>query len=220
MSDFFPLSIGADRVRPITPEYGLLRGECWTTVPLPPPSRSIKPAIYGHFLEQTGSRPTFKPPRHDHDQKATQLVGDVAEAAVLSARYTDHVKWLQHERVLAPIAPGDLKTAGEAEKVLDCIEMAVQTGSVAGLALGNAHDQPTRALHRPSGAATLVIRRRHHRIDAPRRHLFHRARRNVVRLEILTLVGLQLVEADAEAICEAVRRSHLWKLRFPRHKLA
>jgi len=37
MSDFFPLSIEADRVRPITPEYGLLRGECWTTVPLPPP---------------------------------------------------------------------------------------------------------------------------------------------------------------------------------------
>jgi len=25
MSDFFPLSIEADRVRPITPEYGLLR---------------------------------------------------------------------------------------------------------------------------------------------------------------------------------------------------
>src|SRR5262249_46319684 len=61
MSDFFPLSIEADRVRPITPEYGLLRGECWTTVPLPPPSRSIKPAIYGHFLEQTGILPTFKP---------------------------------------------------------------------------------------------------------------------------------------------------------------
>ena len=39
MSDFFPLSIEADRVRPVTPEYGLLRGECWTTVPLPPPSR-------------------------------------------------------------------------------------------------------------------------------------------------------------------------------------
>jgi len=38
MSDFFPLSIEADRVRPITPEYGLLRGECWTTVPLPPPA--------------------------------------------------------------------------------------------------------------------------------------------------------------------------------------
>src|SRR5262245_52286075 len=37
MSDFFPLSIEVDRVRPITPEYGLLRGECWTTVPLPPP---------------------------------------------------------------------------------------------------------------------------------------------------------------------------------------
>jgi len=66
MSDFFPLSIEADRVRPITPEYGLLRGECWTTVPLPPPSRSIKPAIYGHFLEQTGSRPTFKPPISRH----------------------------------------------------------------------------------------------------------------------------------------------------------
>jgi len=31
MSDFFPLSIEADRLRPITPEYGVLRGECWTT---------------------------------------------------------------------------------------------------------------------------------------------------------------------------------------------
>src|SRR5262245_3347389 len=40
MSDFFPLSIEADRIRPITPEYGLLRGECWTTVPLPPPTDS------------------------------------------------------------------------------------------------------------------------------------------------------------------------------------
>ena len=74
--------------------------------------------------------------RHDHDQQATQFVGDVAEAAVLSARYSDHVKWLQYERVLAPIAPGDLETAGEAEKVLDRIEMAVKPGSVAGLALG------------------------------------------------------------------------------------
>jgi hypothetical protein len=42
--------------------------------------------------------------------------------------------------VLAPIAPGDLETAGEAEKVLNRIEMAVQAGSVAGLALGNADD--------------------------------------------------------------------------------
>src|SRR5262249_38540253 len=109
---------------------------------------------------------------------------------VLSARHGDHVEWLQHERVLAPIAPGDLKTAGEAEKVLDRIEMAVQTGSVAGLALGNADDQATRALHGRPSAATLVIGRPHHRIDAPRRHLFHRARRNVVRLEILTLAGL------------------------------
>src|SRR6516164_4876306 len=147
--------------------------------------------------------------RHDHDQKATQLVGDVAEAAVLSARYSDHVKWLQLERVLAPITPCDLKTAGEAEKVLDRIEMAVQTGSVAGLALGNAHDQPTRALHRRSGAATLVIRRRHHRIDATRRHLFHRAGRNVVRLEILTLVGLQFVEAG-EAGFHLLGSERLW----------
>src|SRR5262245_30077055 len=72
--------------------------------------------------------------------------------------------------------------------------MAVKPGSVAGLALGDADDQATRALDRCSGAATLVIRWRHHRIDPTRRHLFHRARRNVVRLEILTLVGLQLVE--------------------------
>src|SRR5262249_58559836 len=43
MSDFFPLSIEADRVRPITPEYGLLRGECWTTVPLPPPAGLFVP---------------------------------------------------------------------------------------------------------------------------------------------------------------------------------
>src|SRR5262249_61174530 len=83
--------------------------------------------------------------RHDHDQQATQFVGDVAEAAVLAARHSDHVKWLQHERVLAPIAPSDLETAGEAEKVFDRIEMAVQAGSVAGLAFGDADDQATRA---------------------------------------------------------------------------
>src|SRR5262245_65115749 len=53
--------------------------------------------------------------RYDHDQQATRFVGEVAEAAVLAARHSDHVKWLQHERVLAPIAPGDLETAGEAE---------------------------------------------------------------------------------------------------------
>src|SRR5262249_10915942 len=59
--DFFPLSIEADRVRPITPEYGLLRGECWTTVPLPPPSRSIKPAIYGHSLNRPAAVPHLSP---------------------------------------------------------------------------------------------------------------------------------------------------------------
>jgi len=42
MSDFFPLSIEADRVRPIAPEYGLLRGECWTTVPLPPAAEELE----------------------------------------------------------------------------------------------------------------------------------------------------------------------------------
>jgi hypothetical protein len=74
------------------------------------------------------------------------------------------------------------------------IEMSMQAGSVARLAFGDADDQATRALDRRPGAATLVIRRHHHRVDATRRHLFHRTRRNVVRLEILALVGLQLVE--------------------------
>src|SRR5262249_17486163 len=46
-------------------------------------------------------------------RRRAQFVGDVAEAAVLSARHGDHVKWLQHEPVLASIAPGDLETAGE-----------------------------------------------------------------------------------------------------------
>src|SRR5262249_41114875 len=130
-------------------------------------------------------------------------------AAVLSARHGDHVEWLQHEPVLAPVAPGDLETAGEAEKVLDRIEMAVKPGPVAGLALGNADDQATGALDRRPGAPTLVIRRRHHRIDATRRHLFHRAGRNVVRLEILTLVGLQLVEAG-DAGFHLLRSERLW----------
>jgi hypothetical protein len=43
--------------------------------------------------------------------------------------------------VLAPIAPRDLEAAGEAEKVLDGIEMAVKPGSVAGLALEPSVDQ-------------------------------------------------------------------------------
>src|SRR5262249_18402586 len=96
---------------------------------------------------------------------------------------------------LASIAPGDLETAGEAEKVFDRIEMSMQAGSVARLAFGDADDQAARALDRRPGAATLVIRRRHHRVDATRRHLFHRTRRNLVRLEILALVGLQLIES-------------------------
>src|SRR5262245_66634661 len=94
------------------------------------------------------------------------------ETAVLAARHSDHVKWLQHERVLAPIAPADLETAGEAEKVFDRIEMAVQAGSVAGLAFGDADDQATPALDRHPSAATLLSRPRHHRIDATPRHLF------------------------------------------------
>jgi hypothetical protein len=67
MSDLFPLSIEADRVRPITPEYGLLRGERWTTVPLPPAiaprrnfsdpntacTRTLKsPSIYSSVLDR------------------------------------------------------------------------------------------------------------------------------------------------------------------------
>ena len=98
--------------------------------------------------------------------------------------------------MVAPIAPCDLEPAREAEKVLDRVEMAVQAGSIAGFALGNAHDQTTRALDRRPGAATLVIRRRHHRIDPACRYFFHRARRNLVRLEILSLIGLQLVESS------------------------
>src|SRR5262249_1778472 len=112
------------------------------------------------------------------------------------ARHGDHVQRLEHERVLAAIAPRDLEAAGQAEKALDRVEMAVQAGTIAGLALSNADDQAARALDRRAGAATLVIRRRHHRIDFTRRHFFHRARRNVVRLEILRLVGLKLVESS------------------------
>src|SRR6266496_1112016 len=72
--------------------------------------------------------------------------------------------------------------------------MAMQAGTIACLALGDADDQAARALDRSAGAATLIIRRRHDRIDAPRCYLFHRAGWNAERLEILTLVGLQLVE--------------------------
>src|SRR5262245_46277760 len=72
--------------------------------------------------------------------------------------------------------------------------MAMQAGTIAGLALRDADDQAPRALDRRAGAATLIIRRRHDRIDAPCRYLFHRAGWNAVGLEILALVGLQLVE--------------------------
>src|SRR5260221_10786141 len=90
--------------------------------------------------------------RHDHDQQATQFVGDVAEAAVLAARHSDHVQRLEHERVLAPIAPCDLEPAAEAEKALDRIEMAVQARSISGLAPGNGDDQAPRALYPRPGA--------------------------------------------------------------------
>src|SRR5262249_14330867 len=56
---------------------------------------------------------------------------------------------------------------------------------------------------RPRGPLTgapalrpLVIRRSHHRIDPTCRYFFHCARRNVVRLKILSLVGLELVESS------------------------
>src|SRR5262249_21648284 len=74
--------------------------------------------------------------------------------------------------------------------------MAVQARSIPGLALGYADDQTTRALDRRPGATTLVIRRSHHRIDPTCRYFFHCARRNVVRLKILSLVGLELVESS------------------------
>ena len=77
--------------------------------------------------------------------------------------------------------------------------MAVQAGPVSRLAFRDADDQPTRAFHGRAGAPTLVIRGCHYRIDPPCRDLFHRTGRNVMRLEILALVGLQLFEAgDAE----------------------
>src|SRR4029077_16364500 len=102
---------------------------------------------------------------------------------------------LEHGRMLAVIAPGDLEAAGEAHEVLDGVEMAVQTGAVAGFAFGDADDEPARTLDRSAGAAALVIGRRHHRIDLSRRDLLHRAGRNAVGGEILLLIGLQLVEA-------------------------
>src|SRR5262249_46550864 len=57
-----------------------------------------------------------------------------------------------------------------------------------------ADDQTARPFDRRAGTATLIVYRSHNRVDAPRRYLFHRAGRNVVRLEVLTLVGLKLVE--------------------------
>ena len=66
----------------------------------------------------------------------------------------------------------NLETAREAKKVLNRIEMAMKSGPVARLAFGDADDQSTRTLDRRTGAAPLVIRRRHHRIHAPRRYLF------------------------------------------------
>ena len=97
--------------------------------------------------------------------------------------------------MLAVIAPGDLETSAKAEEVLDRVVMAVQAGSVARLALGDADNEAARPLDRRAGAAALVIGGGHHRIDAPRRDLFHRARRNAVYLEILVLVGRELAEA-------------------------
>lgn len=96
--------------------------------------------------------------------------------------------------MLALIAPGNLEAAGKAKKVLDRVEMTVKTGPIARLTFGDADDQPTRALDRRAGAAPLVICRRHHRIDAPRRYLFDRAGGNAMRIEILPLISLQFVE--------------------------
>src|SRR5262245_17659782 len=72
--------------------------------------------------------------------------------------------------------------------------MAMQARAIAGLALRDADDQATRPPDRSAGTASLIIRRRQDRIDPPRCDLLHRAGWNAVRLEILCLVGLQLVE--------------------------
>src|SRR5262249_27934186 len=72
--------------------------------------------------------------------------------------------------------------------------MAMQARPVPRLAFGDADDEAAGSFDRRTGAAPLVIGRRHDRIDAPRRYLLHCARRNPVRIEVLTLVGLQLVE--------------------------
>src|SRR5262249_11892404 len=96
--------------------------------------------------------------------------------------------------MLTLIAPGDLEAPREAKEVLDCLEMAVQPRPVAWSALGDADDQTARPLDRRAGTAPLIVCRSHTRVDPPRRYLFHRAGRNVVRLEILTLVGLKRVE--------------------------
>src|SRR5262249_14863352 len=77
---------------------------------------------------------------------------------------------------------------------LNGVEMTVQTGPIARLALGDADNEAARTLDRRAGAAPLVIRRRHDGIDAPRCYLFDRAGGNAVCLEGLALVGLQLVE--------------------------
>src|SRR4029077_607373 len=126
--------------------------------------------------------------RHDHHQEAGSFAGDIAETAVLCARHRNHVERLEHELVLALIAPGNLEAAGKSKKVLDRVEMTVKTGPIARLTFGDADDQPARALDWRAGAAPLVIRRRHHRINPPRRYLFDRAGWDAMRLEILPLI--------------------------------
>src|SRR6201987_1215737 len=132
--------------------------------------------------------------RHDHNQKAGGFARNVAETAVLSARHRNHVEGLEHELVLAMIAPSNLETAAEAKKILNRVEMAVKTGPVARLAFGDTDDEAARTLDRRASATPLVIRRRHDRINAPRCNLFDGAGRNAMRLEVLPLVSLQFVE--------------------------
>ena len=114
--------------------------------------------------------------RHDQNEKAAGLVGDIAEAAVFAARHRDHIERLKHQRMLAAIAPGNLEAAGEAHEILDRVEVAVQAGAVARLAFGDGDDQAARPLDRGAGAAALIIGRRHHRIDLARGDLLHRRR--------------------------------------------
>src|SRR6202044_647498 len=62
----------------------------------------------------------------DDDEEAAVLVGEILEAAAHAGRDRDEIHRLQHQVMLALVAPADFELAVEAEEILDALLVRVE----------------------------------------------------------------------------------------------